>query len=48
MSTPASVVKALGGSPSDAAALAMRAPSRCSVIPSAWAWSAMARISSGV
>ena len=36
------------GTSSDAAALAIREPSTCTLMPCAWAWSQIARISSGV
>ena len=48
MSTPTSVVNARSGTSERAAALAIRAPSRCTRMPGAWAWSQIARISSGV
>ena len=47
-STPASVVSSASDASSAAAAFASRAPSTCTSMPSSWAVSAIARVSSSV
>ncbi len=48
MSTPTALVNVRIGTFREAAALAIREPSRWTFMPCAWAWSQIARISSGV